>query len=69
MYKIIYDKTSGQIRATVNSGQSLDQVMSNYSNVDFLSVDKIIVDKFFNKRVNLESLTVEDHTITAGEPS
>ena len=69
MYKIIYDKTSGQIRATVNPEQNLDQVMSNYSNVDFLSVDKIILDKFFNKRVNLESLTVEDYTITASEPS
>lgn len=68
MYKIIYDISSGQIRATVNSGQDYVQVMNNYSNVNFISVEKLNVDKIFNLRVNLETLTVEEYNLTASGP-
>ena len=43
--------------------------MNNYSNVDFISVEKIIVDKVFNQRVNLDSLQLEDYANIVQNPN
>lgn len=41
MFKIIFDKTSGEVVATCMPQQDADAVLSNYSNVDISTVETL----------------------------
>jgi hypothetical protein len=59
--KIIFDQTTGLIKATCYPNQDVARVMSNYQNVNYIEIDSNLPDwvEVCSLWVNPETLTLE----------
>ena len=64
MTKIIYETTTGSIKAICSQRQDHERIMNNYSNVDFIDSDQLPPEgEWFYWQVNLETLTLEKKSL------